>query len=224
MGSISAAQRVPKQGKEFKCYACKNIFLIEEKKKLEGHNYCVTCAQKKFKENQKTKNIKDVPFGTEEFKNNSEIYVGDETIVNYENVREVVDYILDLFKLDPRANYAYVTMQVNYLINKYHCTYKGIFLALKYYYILLDNPIPEEPHIINTVATYYGKAMQAYVLERDLTKKADEIIGEKTPVVNVYVSRTARKKYNEYFDNKWRCYENMISIDEIELDEEDSGT
>lgn len=224
MGSISAKERVPKQGKEFKCYACKNIFLIEEKKKLDGHNYCLSCARKRHKEKEKTKNIKEVPFGTEEFKNNSEIYTGDENIVNYENVRETVDYILDLFKLEPKAHYAYLTMQVNHLINNYHCTYQGIYLALKYYYILLDNPIPEEPHIISTVAANYGKALQAYVLERDLTRDAEKLIGDTTPVVNVYVSRTARKKYNEHFDNKWRCYENMVSIDTIELDEDDYGT
>ena len=59
---------------------------------------------------------------------------------------------------------------------------------------------------------------------QELIKKANDLIGDTAPVVNVYVSRTARKKYNEHFDNKWRCYENMISIDEIELDEDDCET
>lgn len=228
MGSISANQRVPKKGKEFRCRACKNILPLEEKSETVSsgtHHYCKACAVKKLKEDEKAKtnNINEVPFGQEKFKNNSEIYIGDEHIVNYENVREVVDYILDLFKLDAKAHYAYLTMQINHLINNYRCNYKGIYLTLKYYYLLLDNPIPEEPHIISIVASNYSKALQAYKLERDLSKKADELIEEKIPVVNVYVSRTARRKYNEHFDNKWRCYENMIGLDKIELDEDDYG-
>jgi hypothetical protein len=90
--------------------------------------------------------------------------------------------------------------------------------------LLLENPIPDEPHIIGVVSANYGKALQTYKLENQLLKNADDLINEKVPIVNVYVSRTARKKYNEHFDNKWRCYKNMISIDEIELDEDEQGT
>jgi hypothetical protein len=226
LGSISANERIPKKGKEFLCYACKNIFLLEEKQVISRHNYCKKCATKKFLAEEKAKktNINDVPFGTEQFKKNDEIYIGDEHIINYENVREIVDYILDLYDLDPKAHYAYLTMQVNHLINNYHCSYQGIYLTLKYYFKLLENPIPSEPHIITIVATNYDKAIAAWKLQDKLTKKADELISEKVPIVNIYVARSAQKQYNSYYDNnRWRAYENMISIDDIEITEENDG-
>ena len=123
MGAISASQKVPKKGKEFKCYACKNIFAIEEKKVSGRHNFCPSCAKKQYEEQEKTKDIKQVPFGTEQFKDNENLYTGDSKIVKYENVREVVNYILDLFNLDYTAYYSLVTLQVKQLIKNYNCTY-----------------------------------------------------------------------------------------------------
>ena len=87
---------------------------------------------------------------------------------------------------------------------------------------ILNNPIPIDPqNLTGLVSYYYGPALRMWKQQTYLVNNADDLISEKIPVVNVYVSRTARKKYNEYFDNKWRSYENMISINEIELDDED---
>lgn len=227
MGSIPTKEIKPKKGIEFKCRACKRILPLEQKSETASSgkmHYCLSCAKKKFKEAEKTKNIKEVPFGTEEFKNNSDIYSGDPDNVQYENIREVVDYILDLFHLNSKEYYANITQQVKYLINKSQCNYKGIYLTLKYYYILLENPIPlEEVNIISIVSSYYGAALRLYRLQNELEKNADELVSETAPIVNVYVSRSAQKEYNDYYENKWRCYENMISIDDIEITEENDG-
>ena len=84
----------------------------------------------------------------------------------------------------------------------------------------MENPIPEEPHIINVVATNYSKAIEEYKLQKYLITNADKLIKEKIPVINVCVNRLAQKQNNDYYNNKWRAYENMISVDDIEITEE----
>jgi hypothetical protein len=210
-----------KKDKEFVCYACKEIFPIGEKYEDWGHTYCKSCARVIQKEKERTEDINETPFGTEKFRNNS-IYKDN---CDYETIREVVDYIISLFNLNQKEHYPNLVREMKQLVNDYNCSPHGVYLTLKYYVKILENPIPIDPqNLTGLVAYYYGQATHMWRQQSYLEGKADELVSNKIPVVNVYVSRTARKKYNSYFDQKWRCYENMISLDSLELDENESGT
>ena len=119
----------PKKDVEFECYACKEIFPIEERYKDWGHIYCKSCARKIQKEKERTEDINETPFGKEKFRDNS-VY---KDKCDYETVREVVDYIIELFNLEQRENYANLVRQVNRLTEDYGCVPYGIYLTLKYF-------------------------------------------------------------------------------------------
>ena len=226
---IRSTNKKPKKG-EFKCYACKQIFPESVQYKF-GENskqfYCKTCATKKQIEINKInrQQMSEKKFGTEEFRDNEKIFTGKKETAETETIKETVDYILELFNLtseeDTKQNYGIIVRQVKNLMKDYKYEPKFIYLALKYYYVFLDNPIPEEPLIINTVCLNYSKAVQTYNLQQKLIKEADNLIPETVKVVNVYVTKKQRELYNSSFDNKWRLYENMIDLSELGVEEDE---
>ena len=226
---IGNIDKKPKKG-EFKCYACKQIFSESEKIKFSENSkqfYCKTCATKKQIEINKLKRqqMSERKFGTEEFRDNEKIFTGKKETAEVETIKEIVDYILELFNLtseeDSKQNYGIIVMQVKRLMKDYKYEPKFIYLALKYYYVFLDNPIPDEPLIINTVCLNYSKAVQTYKLQQSLIKEADSLIPETVKIVNVYVTKEQRNLYNTSFDNKWRMYENMIELSELGVEEDE---
>ena len=209
-------KRTPKKD-EFECYACKQFFNLEEKYKNWGKNFCKECGRKVLKEKERTENINEIPFGEENFRDNS-IY---STNYEIEEIKEFIDYTIELCGFNVKQDYSLLVMQFNRLIQDYQCNPQGIYLTLKYLIQVLGNLPPESPYIVTLVAYNYGAAIRMYKQQKALKINYEDTEITRRPVVNVYVAKGDRKNYNHYFDNRWRAYENMIGIDEIKIDEED---
>lgn len=132
--------------------------------------------------------------------------------------KELMDYIIDLFHLDSQKSYPLIQAEIRKFKSKEYgdLTYKGMKSTLDYYYNLLQNPLPKVPNI-SIIPYKYNEALKFYTQRHEVKENGG--LPNTVPVINVFVDSEARKRNNEYYENRYINQKNLQPISEIEVDE-----
>ena len=141
-------------------------------------------------------------------------------IVEEQERQLLLDYIYELFDLDKRATYPLIQAE----IRKYHSleygklTYKGMKSTLDYYYKIMGNPLPQVPNV-GIIPYQYNNALAFYMQRKAVKDNGD--LPDKVPVVRISVSREARLKSQQLYEDRYKWKPTKL-ISEIEVDEDET--
>lgn len=132
--------------------------------------------------------------------------------------KELMDYIIKLFNLDPNENYPLIQAEIRRFRSKEYgnMTYKGMKTTLDYCYNLLKKDLPKHPSI-SIIPYKYDEALKFYT--QRLAVKETGGLPNKVPVIQVYVDVEARKRNQQLYEGRYINKKNLQSIAEIEVDE-----
>lgn len=108
-----------------------------------------------------------------------------------ETRNELIDYICNLYKID--APTGMILSQIKKFQEELNYKYKGMELALKYFYETLDNK-PREGDGVGIIPFVYEEAKSHYIKQQRIAESVENNKGEETIIVYIDQHIDKRKK------------------------------
>lgn len=130
---------------------------------------------------------------------------------NVDGYKRLIGYICKTYRI--KAPTGIILRQIKEFKNDYNFTDDGIYMTLKYYYELLENPVVEGVGI-GIVPYYYEKAKQQYLTLLSIEDKVEDYASDLEKTINVDIA-----KRNNMLDRFKKRNIDFNGIDWSELDE-----
>lgn len=105
--------------------------------------------------------------------------------------KDLIAYICELYRLDVPTGM--ILKQIKEFREEFNYKYKGMELALRYFYETLGNPIQESSGI-GIIPYVYEEAKKNYILKMQVAESLKNLKQEETQVIEVYSPKSSSYK------------------------------